>query len=598
MVPHQVSYESPVLFAIFLTYFKDTDFVKLEECALKAGATNEEWKNFIAYAGGFYANMSNYHNFGHMKFVPELASFERFELILRSHPEANKDGSLMHHVLEVLPLIDKEVMAYQKPYTQINFPDEGGVTGYFSRNMGKDDLKAVQDVLKAEKVDILNTRAFKQENGDIVITVGSIEEHSRQVTHQGRNFIFQYGEFRPFLEETNYYLEKALPYCANDTQKRMLELYIEHYKTGSIETHKDSQRQWIRDKGPVVETNMGWIETYLDPSNTRAYYEGWVSVVDKERSKKFNALVANSEAIIPLLPWPKEMEKDKFLAPDFTTLDIIGFATTGCPLGINIPNYDDIRESEGFKNVFLLNSLGSYQVSNVEFATPEQGKILAENTLRCYEIHVACHELLGHGTGKLIYRDKDGSAYKFTDPYTGEQHESCYEEGETWNGRFGAISTSFEECRADTAGFFLAQLPEVYTLFGFNESEIDQMLWVNIMNQLRKGILGLPLFNAETNKWGQAHTQGAYVLSMYIYRNQKSDIVKFELNAEKDEFFIHLNQENLVKEGKELIRKFLIILQTYKSAGAIDIASKWYAKYSEVDDFFLEVRKLVLKKKK
>lgn len=150
------------------------------------------------------------------------------------------------------------------------------------------------------------------------------------------------------------------------------------------------------------------------------------------------------------------MEKDTFLAPDFTTLEIIGFATVSCPLGINIPNYDDIRETEGFKNVFLNNSLGSYQSSTVEFATKEQGELLSKLTLKCYEIHVACHELLGHGTGKLIYRDKDGQAYKFKDPYTGIDVESCYEEGETWNGRFGAISTSFEECRADTAGFFLA----------------------------------------------------------------------------------------------------------------------------------------------
>lgn len=116
---------------------------------------------------------------------------------------------------------------------------------------------------------------------------------------------------------------------------------------------------------------MGWIETYIDPENTRGYFEGWTSIVDKERSKKFNGLVTNSEKIIPLLPWPKEMEKDSFLAPDFTTLEIIGFATVSCPLGINIPNYDDIRETDGFKNVFLNNSLGSYQSSTVEFATEE-----------------------------------------------------------------------------------------------------------------------------------------------------------------------------------------------------------------------------------
>ena len=139
----------------------------------------------------------------------------------------------------------------------------------------------------------------------------------------------------------------------------MLQKYIEHYATGDIEVHKDSQRAWIADKKPVVETNMGWIETYIDPTNARAYYEGWVAIVDKEKSVKFQSLVENSEKVIPQLPWPKELEKDNFLAPDFTTLEIIAFAANGCPLGINIPNYDDIRDNEGFKNLYLNNSMGS-----------------------------------------------------------------------------------------------------------------------------------------------------------------------------------------------------------------------------------------------
>jgi len=163
----------------------------------------------------------------------------------------------------------------------------------------------------------------------------------------------------------NYYLTKALPYVANETQKLMLEKYIESYATGSIPAHKDSQRAWIKDKGPVVETNQGWIETYIEPTNARAYYEAWVAIVDKEKSRKFQALVTNSEQIIPQMPWPREMEKDNFLAPEFTTLDIICFAANGCPLGINVPNYDDIRDNEGFKNVFLNNSMGSYTMNAV-----------------------------------------------------------------------------------------------------------------------------------------------------------------------------------------------------------------------------------------
>jgi dipeptidyl-peptidase-3 len=206
--------------------------------------------------------------------------------------------------------------------------------------------------------------------------------------------------------------------------------------------------------------------------------------------------------------------------------------------------------------------------------------------------------LLGHGTGKLIFRDSNGNAYKWTDPETGKQHETCYEAGETWNGKFGAISTSYEECRADTAGFYLGQLPEVYTLFGFEEKEISMMFWVNIMNQFRKGLLGLTLYNPETKKWGQAHTQGAYVLSMFIYKNQKTDIVKFELDEAKNEFFIHLNEENLFKEGKEMIRYFLVCLQTYKSSGAVDRAKKFYDKYSDVPEWMAKINEIVKKNRK
>ena len=304
----------------------------------------------------------------------------------------------------------------------------------------------------------MNTFAVKLNNSNYRILVcSSNQRQSKVVNFRGKRFEIEYGFLSTIMKKVVADMKNALKYVANDNQKCMVEAYIEHFENGDIEKHKDSQRWWIKDVNPTIETNIGFVETYLDPAGVRAEWEGFVSIVDKKQSKLLVDLVNNSGPIIETLPWGPFYEKDKFLRPDFTSLLVLTFASSGTPIGINIPNYDDIRMNEGFKNVNLGNVVGKPNRANLQHMPEEYKDLMINHDHDALFVDVSCHELLGHGTGKLFIKAEDGTFNFDTSKVEGwnDATSSFYNFNETWSSKFGNISSSWEECRAECVALYL-----------------------------------------------------------------------------------------------------------------------------------------------
>ena len=124
-------------------------------------------------------------------------------------------------------------------------------------------------------------------------------------------------------------LQEAQKHVANNLQENFLSEYIESFTTGDIEAYKSSQRTWVKDVQPSVETVLGFVEPYRDPFGVRAEFEGLVGIVHRGETGVLTTLVENSDKFIRRLPWAIDatenngkgpFEKELFENPDFTSL--------------------------------------------------------------------------------------------------------------------------------------------------------------------------------------------------------------------------------------------------------------------------------------
>ena len=325
MVLLQTSQESPDIFRFLHRINTKQEMDTMKNAALNAGLTEQEVTAYLVYNSGLYGNMGNYKGLGDSKFVPNLEK-DRMELLMKSSQAYQDNPGEMD---KLWSMIKEPMYSLTDQQKQLGLGQKG-ITKYFTPNCDMTDSEVLNRFMNMKNLEGYNTRVFKtQEGGRIVYEIrhAAVEEKELyKEEFEGCVFKVTTGDYNELLDNVCKNLELAVKYAANNDEKGMLGEYVKSFRDGNLDRHKDGSRFWIRNKEPIVETYIGFIETYRDPAGMRGEFEGFVSMVNKELSEKFQVLVDKAEDMLPALPWPKEFEKDTFLRPDFTSLDVLTFS--------------------------------------------------------------------------------------------------------------------------------------------------------------------------------------------------------------------------------------------------------------------------------
>ncbi|KAG7854734.1 hypothetical protein KL919_005016 [Ogataea angusta] len=578
--------------------------VKADYSGLEKHLGKDTVKWYLEYASQFLGNLGNYKSFGDVKFIPRLAKGDFETLVELVNDEV---------CLQLFEQVKDDMYALDSKRVLLGWPAEGHVTGYYLNTLTKAEVEAVNAALAAHGIMPENTRLEKMDDTLFRVHVASanisnstgyypdtieFETGGRQATIE-----FKFGDHSAEFAKIVENLVEAKKYVADETQLKMLENYIESFQTGSMNAHYQSQVHWVKDMGPAVETNIGFIETYREPANVRGEWECLVAMVNKDRTAKFGELVRKAKDFIAELPWSKDYEKDVFTPPDFTSLEVLSMTTSGVPAGINLPNYDKVRINLGFKNVSLGNVLSAKSGKEpVTFVDEQTQQLYEKYRAEAFEVQVGIHELLGHGTGKLLMETDDGKFnFDVENPplgLDGKPVSTYYKRGETWGSLFGSVSGAFEECRAESVAMSLFTNRTLLSVFGFKEpKEQDEVLFVSYLTMCRAGLLALEYYDPENKKWGQPHCQARFAI-LKTYLDAGEGLVSLEYTRpDYDDLVIKVDRAKIETVGQRAIDAFLKKLHIYKCSGDVVNGTRFFVEHTTPGPELLKFRDVVVAKK-
>ena len=350
---------------------------------------SNDWTAFIEYAKNVWFSSGIHHHYSNDKFIPEFSK-EYFTGLMDA-----VGASLNDEALNAMfdPEIDNKKVK-QDPNDLV----KASAVNFYDPDITEKEVDEFYTNLKAKLKDPrvsmgLNSKLVRNEAGEIEEKVWKIDG--------------MYGEA---IAEIVKWLEKAVEVAENEPQANALQLLIEYYKTGDLETWDKYNVAWVQATDGDIDYINSFIEVYNDPKGYKGSYETIVEITDFDASARMKVVSDNAQWFEDNSPIMAEHKKAEVVGITYKVVTVAGEAgdaSPSTPIGVNLPNANWIRAKYGSKSVSLGNIINAYDKSGgggllAEFAHDEEEIERAKKYGElASKMHTALHEVVGHASGQL-----------------------------------------------------------------------------------------------------------------------------------------------------------------------------------------------------
>jgi dipeptidyl-peptidase-3 len=249
----------------------------------------------------------------------------------------------------------------------------------------------MKDLEGVEERNPLNSRLAKK-NGEIV----------EEVYRVG-------GLYDAQIRDIIGHLDNAIPHAAEPTASALRAL-IQWYRTGDERDRRAYDIAWVADTSAPVDTINGFVEVYLDARGIKGAWEALVYYVNTTKTAAIKTLAAEAPWFESHMPWDPQYCKENVQGITANVVDVVietGDSGPVTPIGINLPNEQEVREQYGSKSVSISNVNEAYDRSmdpglRSEFAwSPDEVARAAKWQGFAHELATDLHEVIGHASGKM-----------------------------------------------------------------------------------------------------------------------------------------------------------------------------------------------------